>query len=230
MRLATIFLAAFLLLLPAAAQARVVELGSMAAKQTASCPDNCQAIGQVTGFQVQQGANVRPFKVTRRGKIVAFTIQLGQPSSQQMSFFNRLFGGKSQARLSILKPDEKKMQLTGQSVLFPLEQYFGSSPTFVVNPPLTVKRDYVVALTVPTWAPAFAVNLGQDEAWRSSRDPDKCDDVRQEAAQQVRGGARTYGCLYRTARILYGATMIPDPRPTAKPTPNAERDPDPNAN
>ncbi|MBA3301853.1 MAG: hypothetical protein H0T15_08280 [Thermoleophilaceae bacterium] len=217
MRLVTILLAAFLLMIPTAAQARVVELGSTAAKQTASCPDNCQAIGQVTGFQVQQGAAASPFKATRRGKIVAFTMQLGQPNSQQMSFFNRLFGGKSQARLTVLKPSEKKMQLTGQSATFPLERYFGSSPTFVVNPPLTVKRDYVVALTVPTWAPAFAVNLGQDEAWRSSRDPDKCDDVRQKAAQEVRGGQRTYGCLYRTARILYSATMIPDPRQTAKP-------------
>lgn len=226
MKRATITFAALLAFIPAAAQARVVELGGSATKQTASCPDNCQAIGQVTGFQVQTGPNVRPYKVTRRGKIVAFTIQLGQPNSEQLSFFNRLFGGKSQARLSVLKPDGKKMQLTGQSALFPLDQYFGSSPTFVVNPPLTVKKDYVVGLTVPTWAPAFAVNLGNDEAWRSSRDPDKCDDVRQEAAQQVRGGSRTYGCLYRTARILYTATMIPDPRKTTKTAPKTEDDED----
>ena len=50
--------------------------------------------------------------------------------------------------------------------------------------------------------------------WRSSRASTACDDVRQNAAQDIRGSARTYGCVYKTARLLYSATYIPDPRPT----------------
>jgi hypothetical protein len=72
-----------------------------------------------------------------------------------------------------------------------------------------VKKGYMVALTVPTWAPAFAVDLSSQEGWRSSRDARRCADVRQRAAQQRVGGLRTYGCFYRTARILYTATFEP---------------------
>lgn len=200
------------LITAALAQARVIELGGNASKQVASCPDNCQAIGQVTGFQVQEGQSVRPFKATRRGKLVAFSITLGTPTDKQQTFFNKLFGGKPKVRLSVLKPNEKKYTLAGQSEIFDLDKYYGSSPSFVINPPLTVKKDYIIGLTVPTWAPAFAVSLGNDEAWRSSRDGDKCDDVRQKAAQEVRGGSRSYECLYRTARLLYTATMVAQPR------------------
>jgi hypothetical protein len=52
--------------------------------------------------------------------------------------------------------------------------------------------------------------------WRSSRDPKACDDVRQDAAQTVRGSTRTYGCVYKTARLLYTVTYIPDPKATTK--------------
>ena len=93
----------------------------------------------------------------------------------------------------------------------------GSEPTFALPRPLTIKPGYTVGITVPTWAPAFAVNLADDMVWRSSRDPKNCDDVRQDAAQDVRGSSRTYGCVYKTARLLYTVTYIPDPRPTTAP-------------
>ena len=204
------------LLAAPAAQARVTELGATSPRPPASCPDNCQAIGQVTGFQVKQGAKRYPFAVTRPGKIVAFSVTLGKPNSEQIDFFTKLFGGTPQARLSILRPGSRKRhRLTGQSEIFELGDYFGSTPTFALSRPLTVKKGYVVALTVPTWAPAFAVGLGGSEQWRSSRDPENCDEVDQRAAQQVRGGLRTYGCLYKTARLLYTATFVPDPRKTS---------------
>ena len=95
--------------------------------------------------------------------------------------------------------------------MFQLTPYFGSTPTFALSRPLTVKPGYVIALNVPTWAPAFAVGLGNDEVWRSSRDPAHCDDVQQKAAQTTRGKTATYSCLYRTARLMYTVTFIPDP-------------------
>jgi hypothetical protein len=205
------------LLAAPAAEGRVIELGVQNPRPPASCPENCQAIGQVTGFQVKQGTVRHPFQVSRRGKIVAFTISLGKPNAEQIDFFTKLFAGPPRAQLTILRPGTKKRyRLTGHSEIFELSSYFGSSPTFALSRPLTVKKDYVVALTVPTWAPAFAVGLSNNEQWRSSRADERCDDVSQMAAQQRLGSLRTYGCLYKTARLLYTATFVPDPRPTTK--------------
>lgn len=200
-----------------AVEARVVELGLTSPRPAASCPRTCQAVGQVTGFQARQSSARNPFRIKRRGKIVAFSITLSKPTREQRRFFTRLFGGSPRARLAILRPGVKRRhRLTGQSEVFNLSPYLGSTPTFVLSRPLTVRKGYVVGLTVPTWAPAFAVGLGNAEAWRSSRSADNCNDVRQRAAQERRGSLRTYGCFYRTARLLYTAVFVPDPRKTSR--------------
>ncbi|HEY7631074.1 MAG TPA: hypothetical protein VH817_10250 [Thermoleophilaceae bacterium] len=192
-----------------------IELGQTSTPPAVSCPDNCQAVGQVTGFEVQQGTTKQPFKRTRRGKVVAFSVTLGKPKKSDVDFFNKLFGSPPEAQIAVLKPGTKnRYRVSGISPPFDLTKYFGSTPTFALPRPLTVKPGYVVALTVPTWAPAFAVNLGNDEAWRSSRDPAHCDDVQQKAAQVTRGQLANYRCIYRTARLMYTATFIPDPRVT----------------
>jgi hypothetical protein len=205
------------------APARVSELGTTLGDQTASCPDNCQAIGQVSGFQIQQGTRKLPYRLRSYGKVVAFSIKLGKPNASQIDFFNKLFGGPPQVMLTVLKPyvpakgeakQPNKYVLAGASPLFNLADYFGSEPTFALPTPLSIKPGYVVGITVPTWAPAFAVNLADDMQWRSSRDPKNCDDVRQDAAQDIKGSSRTYGCVYKTARLLYSVTYVADPKPT----------------
>jgi len=208
------------LLLVTVAVAKIAELGKDLSEQTAACPDNCQAIGQVSGFQIQVGARKNQYRLRSYGKVVAFTMKLGKPNAEQITFFNKLFGGPPQVMLTVLKPvpkEKNKYLLAGSSPLFDLAAYFGSEPTFALPRPLTIKPGYVVGITVPTWAPAFAVNLGDDMVWRSSRDPKNCDDVRQDAAQDIRGSARTYGCVYKTARLLYTVTYIADPKPTTTP-------------
>jgi hypothetical protein len=197
-----------------------IELSLTQQPPAVSCPANCQAIGQVTGFEVQQGTSKNPFVRKRRGKVVAFSITLGKPKKSDVDFFNKLFGTPPQAQVVVLKPGTKnRYRVSGISPAFDLTNYFGSTPTFALPRPLTVKPGYVVGLTVPTWAPAFAVNLGNDEAWRSSRDPKHCDDVQQKAAQVTRGQLASYGCIYRTARLMYTVTFIPDPRVTSPQTP-----------
>jgi hypothetical protein len=203
------------------AHATVREVGLAQPFPAASCPDNCQAIGRVSGFQTQLGEARNPYRVGREGKIVAFTIRLGNPNPEQIQFFDGLFGRPASARLSILRPEPTRRRpnlyrLTGQSEVFNVTPYFGSTPSFVLAPPLTVYRRYVVALTVPTWVPAFAVGLGQDQAWRSSRARGACDDVSQPATHQTRGTLIPYGCFYRTARLLYSATFVPKPTPTTE--------------
>lgn len=208
------------------ASGKVSELGTTLDDNTAACPDNCQAIGQVSGFQIQQATRKNPYRLRSYGKVVAFSVKLGKPNASQISFFNKLFGGPPQIMLTVLKPyvpakGEKnvanKYTLTGTSPLFDLQNYFGSTPTFALPRPLSIRPGYVVGITVPTWAPAFAVNLGDDMQWRSSRDPKNCADVKQNAAQDIRGSNRTYGCVYKTARLLYSVTYIADPKPTTPP-------------
>lgn len=200
---------------PAAADARVVELGATDNPPPASCPDNCQAVGRVTGYQLRAGSERSPHRADSRGKIVAFSVTLGDPRDDQIQFFDDLFGGPSQVQLVVLRPGSKRRhRLTGRSKVFTVDEYFGSTPTFALDRPLTVRKGYVVALSVPTWIPSFAVGLPESDVWRSSRSSDSCDDVRQRAEQTRRGSLRTYGCIYRTARLLYSATMIPDNRRT----------------
>jgi hypothetical protein len=214
------------LVVASVALGRVSELGTTMKDNTAACPENCQAIGQVSGFQIQQGTRKNPYRLRSYGKVVAFTVKLGKPKADQIQFFNKLFGGPPQIMLTVLKPyvakkgekrQRNKYTLAGASPLFDLTNFFGSEPTFALPRPLTIKPGYVVGITVPTWAPAFSVSLGDDMQWRSSRDPKNCDDVRQDAAQDIRGSNRTYGCVYKTARLLYTVTYIPDPKPTTTP-------------
>ena len=211
-----------LLAVAPAAQARVVELGADATPEAgASCPQDCQGIGRVSGYMGRAGGRSDPYMIRRDGKIVAFTITLGKPDEEQTEFFTNLYGGPPQVRLSIVRKGKtRKTRLTHrllrQSDLFRVDRYFGSSPTFALDEPLDVERGNIVALTVPTWAPAFGVNLPRSNWWRSSRRRGACDDVSQRAAQQFQGGLRNYGCTYFRARLLYTATYIPDPRETTR--------------
>jgi hypothetical protein len=192
----------------------------------ASCPSNCQAIGEVTGYQVEIGKARDPFVIHRPGTLVAMTIRLGKPNAQQTQFFTNLFGGKPQVRLAILKPVPKTKTnasvLVAESQVFNLANYLGSTPTFVLAKPIKVQPGWIVGLTVPTWAPAFAVGLGADQAWRSSRSKSSCNS-QQSAAQQTIGGTRSYQCLFRTARLLYSVTYIPTPKPTTTTTSHHRR-------
>lgn len=231
-RLLPAFTALFLLLLavPALGANRLREVGGYPGLPfpKAGCPNDCQAVGHVTGYQVQVGSAKNPYLLHRPGKIVAFTIRLGKPDAEQTQFFTTLFGGKPQARLTILKkpskdkPKTNDLRVVGQSELIDLEDYLGSSPTFALDKPLDVPDESIVALTVPTWAPAFTINLGNDQAWRSARDPDDCGGTSQ-VAQQTVGRVHSYDCFYRTARLLYSATFIPAPKPTTKPAKSTQR-------
>ena len=98
-----------------------------------------------------------------------------------------------------------------------MENYLGSSPTFVLKEPLRVKKGNIVALTVPTWVPALAADLTGSNWWRSSRLKGKCgsdDALAPPSTQETLREIIRYGCTYKRARLLYTATYVPDPRPT----------------
>ncbi len=191
-----------------------VVLGATATTPDPSCPElPCQAVGATTGFQVSTDQGELPFRVRRAGKVTAWTLTLAEPTGRQRSFFNSFFGTPPQARLSILRriagTNPPRYNLRGQSSIRVLSPYLGQTVKFSAS--LPVERDDIVALTIPTWAPAFAQDLSAKNSWRASRDPGKCTnstDIRQGEPQQVLGKRATYGCNYSTARLLYTVTVL----------------------
>jgi hypothetical protein len=221
MRRALLITAFALLCLAPSAQAAVTELGADANPNgvKASCPENCTALGRVSGYMGRLGKGTNPFQVPRAGKIVAFTVSLGKPDANQVTYFTGLYGGPPQVRLSIVRRGKTRKtrlnhRLLRQSDPVRVDHYFGSSPSFVLDKPLAVAKGNIVALTVPTWAPVFGPSLPKDNWWRSSRAKGKCSDVSQQAAQRTPGAIRVYGCTYFRARLMYTATYVPNPRTT----------------
>lgn len=191
-----------------------VILGQTSEEPDPSCPEMpCQAIGSVTGFQVNNGQTRLPFTVPHDGTIRSWTLTLAQPTNSQRSFFNGFFGTPPQARLAILRrvpgTNPPRYNLRRQSEVQILSPYLGQTVRFGSD--LRVEKGDVVGLTVPTWAPAFAQDLSTDNVWRASRAPGACKnatDIRQGEPQERVGKRATYGCKYTTARLLYTATLV----------------------
>jgi len=191
-----------------------VILGKTAVEPDPSCPDlPCQAIGSVTGFQVDNGQTRLPFLVPHDGTIKSWTLTLAQPTNSQRTFFNGFFGTPPEARLAILRrvggTQPPRYTLRSQGSIKVLSPYLGQTVEFGAN--LRVEKGDIVGLTVPTWAPAFAQELPVNNVWRASREPDACKnatDIRQGEPQQKIGRRATYGCKYTTARLLYTATLV----------------------
>jgi hypothetical protein len=213
---------------------QVLVLGQTAETPPASCPGKivnnveitpCRVEGHVTGFQAIADGVVKPYEAPFEGKIVAWSITLAKPSTKEtdtttneVGFFNEFLGQPSEARIGVLRPVEgsnpPKYTLVRQSPLEVLNPYFGSTPVFALDHPLTVLKGQVVALTIPTWAPMFAFNVSAENTWRGSRVPEHCaskEDIQGGHPQQGVGKTKTYGCYYSNARLLYTATLVKKP-------------------
>ena len=213
---------------------RVVVLGQTPETPPASCPGKivnnveitpCRVEGHVTGFQAIAGGVARPYEAPFEGKIVAWSITLAKPSTKEtkettdeVSFFNDFLGSPSEARIGILRPVENtkppKYTLVRQSPIEVLNPYFGSTPVFALDHPLTVLKGQIVALTTPTWAPMFAFNVSAENTWRGSRQSEHCsskEDIQDGHPQQGVGKTKTYGCYYSNARLLYQAWLVKKP-------------------
>jgi hypothetical protein len=211
------------LALPSGASARIVELGSQGQPVNPSCPaDPCEAAVRVTALQGRaSGGPKNPYYIRRAGFLVAFTVTLSQPTADQIEFFNDNFGTPPEVQLSVLRVGNTRQtrlnyRLVSQSETFAVDDYLGSSPTFVLEQPLRVNRGNWVGITVDTWAPIFANNLSRADWWRSSRAKRSCDPPRslnQFAMEELRQ-VSVFGCTYHGARLLYTVTYIPDNRPT----------------
>jgi len=238
---------------------RRVVLGSTKNKVTPNCGTRagarvCRAEGKVTGFQVfQRGHKGRNFVVPfRRGKVISWSITLSNPTRRdtarfgaaQLPYFNDLFGSPAKAGIAVLRQVNKgqkgnpRLKLIRQSGVQTLNPYFGTTVRFALIRPLNVAKGDIVALTIPTWAPAFWVPYAcapspsggivnearcltaqRNNTWRGSRASGKCligtDDrdrpnpaLRDSRPQRGVNSIRRYGCYYDASRLLYTATVV----------------------
>jgi hypothetical protein len=204
-----------------AGAARAKTLGTTDRAPAPECPRSpCEAVGRTTGFQLMADGERAPFKVRESGSLVAWAIDLSKPRESQRSFFGDFYestqlGTSPTARISVIKRagDGRQYKLKGQSPIVDLTSSLGSRQTFTLTDPLRLRKGDMVALTIPTWAPAFAVDLaGRANRWRSSRNDGECTsrgDIRKGKPQQNVGSEREYGCDYSGARLLYWAYYTP---------------------
>lgn len=197
----------------APASAKVIEVGRTDAAP--ACPASpCLAVSRTTGYQIKVGDERGAFTVPEDGKIVAWSIALGSPNEEQITYFNRNLGGAASARLSVLRLGKTLYsRVVTQSPTVQLQPYFGQTVQFPLGRSLNVKKGYVIALTVPTWAPALTPLLTDHSSWRASRAKGECNETGKQTAQLALKDVAQYRCLYK-ARLTYSATLITRPVPT----------------
>ena len=206
------------LALPAVAPATLAEVGvippTTSPETVPSCPASpCLAVSRTTGFQLKVAKNTTLMTVPRSGSIVAWTIMLGKPNATQIKFFNANEGGAAEAGIAILRAQKPKLtwKLIASSPTVKLQPYFGKTAQFPLERTIAVKKGDVVAMTVPTWAPALALGFGKDTSWRASRARSQCASTSAQSTHTSVGSSVQYFCLYQTARLTYSATLVSTP-------------------
>ena len=215
LRLITAAAVAASLLGAVSASARVVEVGRTDASPT--CPANpCMAVSRTTGYQARVGVSRTAYVFPARGRIVAWSINLGRPSADQIAFFDKNLGGPSRARITVLRTGKDRFaRVVAQSPSIRLSRYFGQTVQFPLRRSLPVRKGYVLGLTVPTWAPALTPLLSDGSAWRASRSARRCSQTGTQTAQTDVLDLTRYLCTYE-ARLSYSATLVTRPAPTAE--------------
>jgi len=198
---------------PAAASARIVEVGQAPTEAVPTCPASpCLAVSRTTGYQAKVVDSRAHYVIPANGRIVAFSIRLGAPNKRQIKFFEDNFG-KASAGLAVIRRGDRLFgRVVAASPVMPLSDYFGQTVQFPLDRALKVEKGNVIGLTVPSWAPALSTLTDDGSSWRASRGLKACDNTDSQTAQTAVGALTQYRCLYR-ARLTYTATLITDPKP-----------------
>jgi hypothetical protein len=201
---------------PGAASAKIIEVGDLGFAATPpSCPTSpCEVISRTTAFQARVGTKRKLFVAPADGRIVAWSITLGTPKRKAQKYFEENLGGPAQAAISVLKQGDRRYgRVLAVSPSETLTPYFGQTVQFPLTTSLAVEKGNIVALAVPTWAPALGLGLASDSVWRASRAKDACDDTQTQSAQTEINDLQQYKCAYKTARLTYTATLVTTPVP-----------------
>ncbi len=216
-----VLLSALALAAPGVATAKMIDLGSLDTALKPGCPGTpCYAISRTTGYQTRSGTKKSPMVVTRNGRLVSWTISLGKPTTKQIKFFDSKLGGEASAQLTVLSVTKKSKKtpkakdgavVARQGELVKLKPYFGRTVQLALRRSIWVKKGQIIALTVPTWAPALVTGLDSSTVWNASRGKSQCEDTQSQTSQLAVKQFSDYYCSYTTARMTYSAQIIPDP-------------------
>ena len=219
-------------LLPATAEAATLELGETNTQLVAPvCPPNLSSaqctivLTRVTALETLRDGVAYPSKVTKAGRIVAFTVGLSKLSNSKSTqktyihFLDQTYGGTAQVAVTVLKPIGKhrnfRWQVVGTSNFFHVIPYLGSVVQLPLETSIEVKPGDVVALTTPTWAPVLSIlQPSKRFAYRQSRSANCTNPPSSSQAQVNPKQTATYGCNYPGTRVEYTATEITYPTGT----------------
>jgi hypothetical protein len=196
----------------ALAFASQAQIGQAGPDPAPACPKSpCLVVSRTTGYQAKVGTTRGLMAVPQDGRIVAWKISLGKPGEKQIAFFDSKLGGEATAQITIIRPSRRlRSRVMAQGEPQKLSAYFGTTVEFPLEKTIAVKKGWIVALTVPTWAPALADGLGPDTSWRAARAKGTCEDTQAQTAQTQDQQLAQYYCLYK-ARLTYSATLVSTP-------------------
>ena len=200
-------------LVPPAASAALTELGALPSGTTGSCPQGpCEAVTRATAYQAKVGPSRNLYRAPAGGRVVAWSLALGDPSADQVRGFNEAFG-QPQAALVILRPGASlRHRVVHKGPMTGLTPWLGRTAQFPLPRTLPVREGDLIAVTVPTWAPILRPGEPGTTSWRASRPAAECRDVTTQRAMLGRRTTADFSCLYRTVRLTYSATFVPYPR------------------
>jgi hypothetical protein len=190
------------------AAAATIQLTNTGTVTAPSCPANpCAAISRTTAIQSADGAGTSPFVITEPGRITAWSVTLALPDRAQIHYFDKHEQGTARAAIGVLRNlGDSTYELVAKSPVVHLQPWFGKTATIRLRRPLRVKPTETIALIVPTWVPALALNFPADTTWAASRASGQCTDVALQTVQDVVGSQTTYACSYPTGQVTYAAT------------------------
>ncbi|MDQ8044510.1 MAG: hypothetical protein AAGC46_07465 [Solirubrobacteraceae bacterium] len=210
-----------MLAVPAAVSAAITEIGPLGTS-VAGCPGfsaaDCKiVVARQTGFQAKVGTTTAFTTAKATGNVVAWSISLVSVPAAKVKTVSTTYGGAPKAAVVILQPlGKSNFRVVGKGPLVDLTDYLGTTPTFALPTALPIKAGQVVGITVPTWAPILQLGVGGDTSWRSSK-PLKESVEGNYGTQRALVGDTTDGffaALYQRARLVYSATVVPNPAKT----------------
>jgi hypothetical protein len=219
-------------LAPATAEASTIELGTTKSPLVAPvCPPNVSStqctivLTRVTALETLRDGVSYPTKVTKAGRIVAFTVGLSKLSTSKSTqktyihFLDQTYGGTAQVAVTVLRPVGKhtnwRWQVIGTSNVFHVIPYLGSVVQLPLESSIEVKPGDVVALTTPTWVPMLTINQDSKKfAYRQSRSANCNNPPSSSQAQLNANSTATYSCNYPGTRMEYTATEVTYPNGT----------------
>jgi hypothetical protein len=213
-----------------ASAAKITEVGAVNDGRAPRCPDACSVVTRTSALPTSVDGNRNVYAVPADGRIVAWSVNLGAPSTEDRAALDKQLGRASAGLIVLRRGKSVAASVVAGSSVKKLDPYFGSEVTFALPTSIPVKKGDVLGLTVPSWAPTLVQGYGTNTSWRASRPAGRCGGTTDERKKDYYvdttlsvGSSGTFNCLYKAERMAYTATLVPTPAKTAAATKTPSR-------